>query len=185
MAIPVKFRARVVRRRAATLSRLIVECVAEFGEVALDSFFPAKYPEARIWRTLLGLDKGYRFSRDSFATTLSRLRAQGLLARRGRRGNGLWCITKQGKEYLRGFARDHGPRPDGVRRLVIFDIPERERKKRDALRAELIAAQYQQLQKSVWMGAHPLPSDFVELVHALQLSRYVHIFSIRDAGTLV
>src|SRR3989344_6891953 len=100
MAIPRRFRARVAIHRAATLSRLILECLAEFGEVALSSFFPAKYPEARIWRALLGLDERYRFRRESFSTLLWRLKIQGLVARSGRKRESRWRLTGEGRRYL-------------------------------------------------------------------------------------
>src|SRR3989344_3398073 len=101
MAIPLKFRLRARRDQAATLSRLILECIDDLGEIMLEGFFPAKYPEARIWRTLLGLDENYHFRRETFSTLLSRLRAQGLVERSGGRKQGCWRITAGGREYLR------------------------------------------------------------------------------------
>jgi len=79
------------------------------------------------------------------------------------------------------------PKPlkkDGISRLVIFDIPERDRKKRDTVRAELIGYGFRLLQKSVWIGAYPLPKDFLELIDDLELARHIHIFSIRESGTI-
>lgn len=172
-------------RSYATLSRLIVEKIAEFGEVSLSAFFPAKYPEARLWRSILGLDNNYRFHRETFSVLLSRLRAQGLVERKGTTRRSKWRLTKQGLDYL---AKQPKPkieiRPDGVERLVVFDIPEKERKKRDAIRLELVAAGYHPLQKSVWHGNKPLPEDFLKLVDALELRPHLHIFSVREKGTL-
>ena len=76
------------------------------------------------------------------------------------------------------------PESDGITRLVIFDIPERERKKRDILRVELIGSDFQMLQKSVWIGRRPLPKDFVAFLDSLDLKNRVHIFSVKDRGTL-
>ncbi|MDP3727511.1 MAG: hypothetical protein Q8R35_02630, partial [bacterium] len=73
------------RNRTVTLTRVILEKLSELGEAALDSFFPAKYPEARLWRQLLGLDRRYRFRRETFSALLSRLQAAGLVARSGAR----------------------------------------------------------------------------------------------------
>lgn len=172
-------------RPYATLTRLILEKISEFGEATISAFFPAKYPEARLWRRILGLDDRYRFRRETFSSVLSRLRAQGLVARRGARQKSVWRLTPRGVAYAAASARaDKSPRPDGVRRLVIFDIPERERAKRDAIRLELVAAGFRPLQKSVWYGERPLPEGFLELVDALALARYIHIVSVRDTGTL-
>ena len=173
-------------KRYPTLSRLILEALAEFGEAAVASFFPAKYPEGRLWRRILGLDARYRFKRETFSSLLSRLQAQGLVVRAGSTRKGTWRLTARGAAHVASLPplRPEPPRPDGIRRLVVFDIPERERKKRDAIRLELITAGYEQLQKSVWHGERPLPKDFMELVDALSLRNCVHIFSVRHAGTL-
>ncbi len=170
------------RNRALTITRCILVHLAELGEGTLDSFFPAKYPEARMWRNLLGLEPSYCFRRDSFRTLLSRLQAQGLVTRAASNQD-RWCLTSHGWAHVR-HQPGALPQSDGVRRLVIFDIPERERKKRNALRLELLAAGFTQLQKSVWSGYQPLPKDFTELVDELRLRSHVHIFSVRDAGTL-
>lgn len=165
-----------------TLTRLILEKLAELGEATVGSFFPAQYPEARLWRQLLGLDRHYHFKRRTFSTLLSRLQSEGLVARSGARKKSRWRLTRRGTEYLQ--PRAPKAEDDGVQRIVVFDVPERERKKRDALRLELVAAGFTQLQKSVWCGRRPLPRDFAELVDALRLRPHVHIFSVRSAGTL-
>lgn len=185
----VRIRSRPKRISAViTLTQLILEKLMELGEVALDAFFPAKYPEARLWRKILGLDPSYEFSTRSFSVILSRLKRQGLVARRGSNRKTLWAITDQGKALLRptrgeDLFEDLPPR-DGVSRLVIFDIPERERKKRDAVRRELLACDFRALQKSVWIGYRPLPEDFLELLDELGLHKHVHILTVRDGGTI-
>lgn len=172
-------------RRFLTLSRLIMEKIAELGEVAVGSFFPAKYPEARLWRELLGLGGDYRFRRETFSTLLWRLKSQGLVVRSGTTKRSFWRLTEKGRVGLAALGTlGAEERPDGVRRLVIFDIPEKERAKRNAIRLDLAAAGFRQLQKSVWCGERPLPEDFLELVDALNLRRHVHIFSVREKGTL-
>lgn len=184
MALPRRFRTRVALHRTATVSRLILECLADFGTAALSSFFPEKYPEARIWRALLGLDGSYEFRRDSFSTLLNRLKGQGLVRRLGKTRGSRWRITDRGRAALRSPGAGILPRPDGIQRIVAFDIPERERKKRDAIRWALAAAGYEQLQKSVWRGVRPLPEDFLNLIDALNLGTRVHVFSVRSSGTL-
>ncbi len=165
-----------------TIKQLILEKIAELGEAAVGSFFPAKYPEARMWRELLG-GRSRKFSKRSFSTILSKLRAEGLVERYGSRQAASWRLSEEGKVYLRQQTKPL-PKPDGIQRLVIFDIPEVMRAKRQAIRIELIACGYQQLQKSVWLGEKPLSSDFIQLLDALDAKPYVHIFSVRKTGTL-
>ncbi len=48
-------------------------------------------------------------------------------------------------------------------RIVIFDIPEKQRSKRDFLRQELIESGFQRLQHSVWVSPYP-QEEFIELL---------------------
>lgn len=173
------------RIRHPTLTRFILRQLAEIGAVSLDAFFPAKYPQARLWRKLLGLDPTYQFKRQTFSTLLARLRADGLVARSDAKRRNIWHITNRGRRLIgKRQAWESAHARDGIKRLVIFDIPERERRKRDAVRLDLVAAGYVQLQKSVWYGEQPLPEDFITLVDELRLRSCVHIFSVRKEGTL-
>lgn len=167
-----------------TLRQLILSAISDVGEGILESFFPAKYPEARLWRSLLGLDPARPFSRRSFSSILSRLRSEGLVERSGSYKQTLWRLTSRGRKYLEEHREETLPSKDGVTRLVIFDIPESQRSKRAVLRSELMGFKYMQLQKSVWMGESPLPDKFIHLLGILHLRKFVHIFSVKAEGTL-
>lgn len=168
-----------------SLTRLILEKVTEVGEVLLDNFFPAKYPEARLWRKILGLDASYAFKRPTFAAILSQLKSQGLVAKRVRRGKTLWRLTRRGATILASGKKEDPPTLlDGIKRLVCFDIPELQRAKRRWLREALAGYGYQPLQKSVWIGQTPLPENLFEDLDALDLRGRVHIFRISPGGTL-
>ena len=97
----------------------------------------------------------------------------------------MWRPTAAGKKWQAEIgAHRTSQKPDGITRLVIFDIPEYERKKRTAIRVELFAHNFRQLQKSVWIGMVPLSKDFIALLDELDLHGKVHIFSVRSEGTL-
>lgn len=168
------------------LSHLILQKVAEAGEIMLDGFFPAKYPEARLWRNLLGLDTSYTFSKPSFSAILSRLQRDGFVERRGAKQKARWHITKVGTKYLKeNVARSQPlPRKDGIPRIVSFDIPEKERKKRRWIREALLECGYHSLQKSVWIGFAPLPENFFEDSDLLSLRNCIHVFGIDRRGTI-
>lgn len=169
--------------RKPTLTFLILKTIFDLGFITIDSFFPAKYPQTRIWRKLLGLDSSYQFSKQSFSVILNRLQKQGLIARK----NSKWSITGLGRKIIgeTKFKPDFElPLEDGKMRLIIFDIPERERKKRLWLRLELVAYGYRLLQKSVWVGYRPLSEEFFRDLEGLNLRSHVHIFSIHHKGTL-
>ena len=166
---------------------LVLQKIGEMGMVTLDSFFPPNYSYTRISRKLFGLDSYPAVSPQTLSTLLSRLQGQGLVARQGKRRSSSWILTKKGKRAIQKSGEMRIPEiaePDGITRLVIFDIPERERRKRDMLRAELIGYDFQGLQRSVWIGYRPLPQDFIEFLDFLNLKNKVHIFSVRESGTL-
>ncbi len=165
-----------------TLTRTILETIFDLGEATVDAFLPPNYPEARLWRNTLGFDVSYQFSPRTFSAILSRLRRQGLVAKRGNNRRARWFLTKKGKGLL--GETQFLPPVDNIPRLVIFDIPEVERRKRNAIRRELVAYEFEQLQKSVWLGRRPLPDDFMEFLDALDMKKHVHILSIQQKGTV-
>jgi DNA-binding transcriptional regulator PaaX len=166
------------------LKRLILEKIEEFGEVMLDGFFPAKYPEARLWRELLGGRRSYKFSRPTFSAILSQLRSEGFIERKGTKKKAVWSITKNGLRKLHEEQQEVHIQKDGIPRIVSFDIPEPERKKRRWIREALFERGYKPLQKSVWIGFSPLPKNFFEDLDLLTLRDHIHIFSIGKMGTI-
>lgn len=73
-------------------------------------------------------------------------------------------ITSNGKKYLRRFDIDNmilnkSGRWDGKWRLVIFDIPEKDKKAREALRHKLKELDLVRLQDSVWITPYPCDDE--------------------------
>lgn len=160
-----------------------MEKLAEAGKLAVDGLFPPNRVEGRVWRELFGLPAGYVFSKRNVSAGLSRLRNQGLVKRVGGKRYAVWLLTGRGEKKVRTYQVEPA-KPDGIPRLVMYDIPEKDRRKRDLLRSELAACQYQQLQKSVWLGYCPLPEEFIENLKSLDLKDRVHIVGINKTGTL-
>lgn len=121
-------------------------------------------------------------SDSTLRATLSRLKRKGYVANEQR---GLWKITKRGLNYLRRsrigrLAHEH--HPVGEKRMIIaFDIPEKQKWKREWLRAELVAMRFSLLQRSVWFGPAPLPRKFVDALVELKLLPHVKFFDAREA----
>ncbi|MEK7612182.1 MAG: hypothetical protein AAB407_02480 [Patescibacteria group bacterium] len=124
-------------------------------------------------------------SKNSFYVILSRLKEEGLIAKND---HGSWCITKAGNMAVSLQRRylDYQTRivNHNQSMIIIFDIPERERKKRDCLRTELIALNFKQVQKSVWIGNPPIPRSFIEYLRDIETIPYLHIFTVQKAGSL-
>ena len=68
--------------------------------------------------------------------------------------------------------------------IVAFDIPEKERRKRDWLRSSLRHLGLKMIQKSVWIGKIKLPDDFIKDIGVLNLAQFVHIFEVGKEGSL-
>lgn len=174
-----------INTKKGVISRFVLEKLSETNELVLNALFPKNMAGGRACRDILGLPTGYNISKENFSITLSRLCKQGLVKRKGCKRFSSWILTKKGKEKLESYQFVINPtKPDGIPRLVMYDIPETERKKRDLLRYELVACDYKQLQKSVWIGYCPLPEEFIKSLKYMKLKNKVQILSIHKTGTL-
>lgn len=67
---------------------------------------------------------------------------------------------------------------DGKWRVLIFDIPERQRYKRDDLRYKLCDLGLKQLQESVWITPYPLPDEFTDFLTNLRVRPYLYSLTV-------
>ena len=108
--------------------------------------------------------------------------------------NKILCLTQKGREILERLrAQKSKSLPDNNRyksesddelKIIIFDIPEEERQKRDWLRSTLKNLKFSMLQKSVWVGKTKLPKQFIEDIARHKIISYVDIFTISKRGSL-
>jgi DNA-binding PadR family transcriptional regulator len=100
-------------------------------------------------------------------------------------GRLVYQLNKKGKEKIRKFVFDelkiNEPKEwDGKWRLVIFDIPEKYKKNRNALRNKLKDMGFYQCQKSAWI--HPF--DCVEEIgftkDVLNMKPFVKLFVVEE-----
>ncbi len=168
-----------------SLTQFILEKINEAGQLTLNSMFPRGRAESRIWRTLLGLPESYEFSPHTFSVILSRLSQQGLVVKKGIPRKTVWAISRKGAVKLNNYPVEFElPKPDGLPRLVVYDIPELEKAKREWFRGTLVSCGYKQLQRSVWLGYCPLPERLIRQIHNRGLKNKIHIVGIHKSGTL-
>ena len=131
-----------------------------------------------------------KLNEQAFRTTLSRLRADGLVEMEVR---GIWNVLPAGRKLIAPIIalsrrREAYAASDDdagkITTVVIFDIPESKKKKREFLRAELVALGFVLAQKSVWTGTRTLPREFIAFLKEEKLLDHVRIFSVRESGTL-
>lgn len=109
----------------------------------------------------------------SFYNSMQRLERKNLVGVRLKGGKEVWSLTAAGEKLAEGIKMKinlaRHSRWDKKWRLIIFDIPEKTRSRRDCLRKELLNLDFCQLQKSVWVSPYPLPQEFGEIVSELDL----------------
>ena len=102
-------------------------------------------------------------------------------------------LTQRGKEILSKLrdkkdnalpdAKYQSQNDDNLK-IIIFDIPEGERRKRVWLRSALKNLNFTMLQKSVWAGKSKLPHEFAIDLNKLKIISHVEIFAISKTGSL-
>ena len=63
--------------------------------------------------------------------------------------------------------------------LIIFDIPETERRTRDLFRRCLYELGFSRIQKSVFISEHDVFNDLQELIKNCDIDEYVEIFTLQ------
>lgn len=128
----------------------------------------------------------------SISAIVSRLQREGLIERNP---SGLIKLLTKGRRYLRNLRskkllpshqklQDKKTKKGVFNTIVLYDIPEKQRRSRDWLRIELVALNFFQLQKSVWVGSGRLPEEFPQQLEKLGILKHVHVFTIQKRGTL-
>ncbi len=123
------------------------------------------------------------FKDSSVKGTLSRLKTQKFVAKTH---DSTWQLTPEGKEMFQKknkglrefFSKKRPGRKVRKEILLLFDIPEKERYKRDWLRSELLGLGFEMIQKSVWLGPR-LPKDFYAYLEKEGIAQYVRVFLIK------
>ncbi len=143
----------------------------------------------RIERTL----QSERKTAHRYRILLSALKRDGLIEERPNKLGRVFVITRGGIEKLAALRKRKKnmlpsvsyevAKGDAIS-IVTFDVPERERRKRDWLRAVLRRLDFTPVQKSVWMGKVKIPREFLDDLRTLRLVEFVEIFQITKTGSL-
>jgi len=112
---------------------------------------------------------------------------------RNRSGQRALLITKRGMQKLKRLKKQkrnllsntYYPKELGTKIIIVaFDIPEKERKKRNWLRLVLKRLNFTIIQKSVWVGKTKIPKAFIDDLYELELIDFVEIFEVGNKGSL-
>jgi len=131
------------------------------------------------------------------SSMLYRLRSDGLIEKKSGKNKSRIKLTPKGRqrfEELKKRRADALPNHSYIHHeqneknkkfaIVIFDIPERERRKRAWLRSALKNIGFKLIQKSVWAGKVKIPKEFLDDLKDLRIIEHVEIFEISKSGSL-
>lgn len=136
-------------------------------------------------RTNPDLEK-MRRKQQNFYNIINKLQREGFIKKTKDRE---LMITVLGKEKYKKILsylprRRYKAEVDRSLKVIIFDIPEKEKYKRFWLRGQLRDLGFKMLQKSVWVGKKKLPREFIEDIRDLKLLPYIEIFSVIKTGSM-
>ncbi len=117
---------------------------------------------------ICGKDLSYK----DFYNTLYRLKQQELLSG----SNQKLAITPEGQKLL----SRHNPTRDGVWKLVIFDIPEKQKYVRVVLRAKLKALNFKKWQNSIWISPYVLDEEIEKELKELGKKFFVRLIQTKN-----
>lgn len=119
----------------------------------------------------------HKMSKNNFTTTYKRAIDTGLLA------VGTDEIPRLTTKALRQLAPYSAKHLKGAALMVVFDIPEQDRAKRQQLRLTLREFKFKQIQKSVWATDVDCEVYIRDAIKELALQHHVQLFEARKINT--
>ncbi|MEK7130431.1 MAG: CRISPR-associated endonuclease Cas2 [Patescibacteria group bacterium] len=123
----------------------------------------------------------YRLRKDELVEDIKK--SEKSFLRLTQKGEKILNILRKKKDDAMPDAKYQSQNDDGLK-IIIFDIPEDERKKRVWLRSALKNLNFDMLQRSVWAGKAKLPHEFIQDLNKIKIISYVEIFAISKTGSL-
>lgn len=120
----------------------------------------------------------------SLAQALKRLREKGFIERVTERDEGkiILRLTEAGREFLLLEKSDDEIEWDGKWRVVVFDIPEKQRTIRNILRSRLKMWGFSPWQQSVWASKKNITAKLRNLVKELDIEDWVLVIESDNVG---
>jgi phenylacetic acid degradation operon negative regulatory protein len=148
----------------------------------LDKGHP-RYAFYRPWRAELEeyLDK--QNLSPKLYSAIHRLKKSNCIRIKNIRGKDTILITKKGQKRVvetKIKIAEKKQRRDKRWVMVIFDIPEKERRSRNMLRKMLYELGYKIFQKSVWVAPYDVLNETEEIIKTLHLEKFVNCFLVEE-----
>lgn len=115
---------------------------------------------------------------------VGRLKQKGWVETIKNEGKVIVNLTSKGQNQLAIERALKSDKWDGKFRVVIFDIPEKNRKVRDILRWRLKAWGFKYLQKSLWVSKKDIAQPMREFIQELGIEKWVHVLVCTDIDSV-
>jgi len=154
-------------------------CVLAVASVPALVFLAAAMGNAL--RVFKQFERSKHFSKEQVRNSINHLRREKLIEYLAdKNGKTIVKITKKGETRLRAFdielMKIEKPKKwDGKWRLIMFDIPMRFTKGREALRYHLKTLGFFLFQKSAWIYPYPCEDEIIFIADFLGVGKYVEI----------
>jgi len=179
----------------------ILEALQDSAETTIDLLTIFTLPYSESYKRIRSLRYGSPkfktnwaeeyLKNQQFYSLLNRLKNQGFIKKEKENKKTIWSITRKGLEKLKILKKKNKkilinyPKEKSDKLIiVIFDIPEKERHKRNWLRSVLASLDFKFLQQSVWIGKTKIPEEFLNDLRNKKMLDYVHIFKVSKSGTI-
>ena len=127
--------------------------------------------------------KQKKLKQENIRRSLKRLKDYGLVENR----NNFFFLTKRGEKLSKKifeYKKELESKWDGKYRVVIFDIPEIDRRHRDWLRGELHFLGYKKLQQSVFISKFSLTPDIIHEIKEREIDKGVNYLLVEHVYDL-
>ena len=176
----------VLYKSAVTIESLVQIFTAPYGSSVSGIQYHVSGKSSFIDSLLQDL---VQVEKQRFHVILHRLQKQGIIEKKQKGNMVSLFLTKRGEKMLKKIKsslplKSYEKKIEPTLKIVTFDIPEKERRKRDWLRTVLQNLGFSMLQKSVWTGKTKLPQELLEDLDSYHMTDYVEIFAVTKTGTL-
>ncbi len=164
----------------ATATKVVLAVLALGGVVLVGAMAP------NIFQIFGKFQRGRKYSPEKLRNNIYTLKRRGYVEIIKEEDNKLRIkLTSRGRERIKEFSTEEIviPKPgrwDGKWRIVIFDIPNKFTRAREALRRKLKEFDFYQLQKSAWIYPYPCEDEILFICHIFKIEPFVEILTVED-----
>ncbi|TSC96463.1 MAG: phenylacetic acid degradation operon negative regulatory protein [Candidatus Berkelbacteria bacterium Licking1014_2] len=176
---------RYNRERRKEITKEVLKTIAVSGAITIGILL-APNAVGAICRIIRDNRKRPHQERAAVKRAIDKLKKQNLIETKfNKKGETILSVTEKGRKTVFRYDLQQMiiPTPknwDGRWRLVVFDIPEKQRKARNILRGTIQQLGFIQLQQSTWLYPYPCRKEIDFISHFYNIKDYVLYLETKD-----